>query len=49
MYMDELDLMVGGCCATHNVQFDRCEHGHSVFKCQSCGKEFLEAEEHGGG
>lgn len=28
-----------------NVQFDRCEAGHQVFKCPGCGQEFLEAED----
>jgi hypothetical protein len=48
-FMDELELLTGGCCATHNVQFDRCEHGHSIFKCLSCHKEFMEAEDTGCG
>lgn len=47
--MDELVLVTGGCCAVHNVQFDHVSHGYSVFKCQGCEKEFLEAEDTGHG
>lgn len=32
-----------------NVQFNRVEDGHQVFKCPSCGKEFLEADDAGSG
>ena len=47
--MDEMDLMLGGCCKVHNVQFDHYTLGQSVFKCQGCNKEFVEAEDTGHG
>jgi hypothetical protein len=49
--MDEMDLLMGsgGCCKVHNVQFDHYKHGQSVFMCQGCRKEFIEAEDTGNG
>lgn len=47
--MDELVLMVGGCCAAHNIQFNRCFEGTSVYKCEGCGKEYIEYEDTGCG
>jgi len=28
-----------------NVQFNRSENGHQIFKCPACGVEVLEAED----
>lgn len=43
-------LTVEGCVLHRNVQFDRCEDGHQVFKCLDCGKDVdREADDAGSG
>jgi len=36
-------------CDTHEFQFDRMEHGASVFTCTRCGLEVKEFEDTGHG
>lgn len=43
-------LTVEGCVLHRNVQFDRCEDGHQVFKCLDCGHDVAhEADDAGSG
>lgn len=47
--MDELVLMVGGCCEARDVQYNRTDHGYSYYICRNCKEEFREAEDTGHG